>query len=139
MTFIQNTIKNPTRSLKEVPKASATVMTKGYVLEWSSGLAILGTSSTVVAGVIGVCNQDITAAEALTTVPVIETFQNDVWIADSTNNSNAAHNGQKMVLGANGGIVNNTGTTSATGIVQQVGVFGAAADKKILVRFLNTA
>lgn len=139
MSFIQANIKNPTRSLKEVPKGSSTVMTKGYVLEWSSGLAILGTSSTVVAGVIGVCNQDITAAEALTTVPVIETFQNDVWIADSTNNSNAAHNGQKMVLGANGGIVNNTGTTSATGIVQQVGVFGAAADKKILVRFLNTA
>ncbi len=114
-------------------------MTQGYVLAWSSGLAILATSSTVVADVIGVCNQSITAGEALTTVPVIETFQNDVWIADSTNNSNAAHNGQKMVLGANGGIVNNTGTTSATGIVQQVGVYGAAADKKILVRFLNTA
>lgn len=139
MSFIQAVIKNPTRSLKEVPKGSSTVMTKGYVLEWSSGLAILGTSSTVVAGVIGVCNEDITAAQALTTVPVIEAFQNDVWIADSTNNSNAAHNGQKMILGANGGIVNNTGTTSATGIVQQVGVYGAAADKKILVRFLNTA
>lgn len=139
MTFIQSTIKNPTRSLIEVPKGSSTVMTQGYVLAWSSGLAILATSSTVVADVIGVCNQSITAGEALTTVPVIETFQNDVWIADSTNNSNAAHNGQKMVLGANGGIVNNTGTTSATGIVQQVGVYGAAADKKILVRFLNTA
>ncbi len=139
MTFIQSTIKNPTRSLIEVPKGSSTVMTQGYVLAWSSGLAIPATSSTVVADVIGVCNQSITAGEALTTVPVIETFQNDVWIADSTNNSNAAHNGQKMVLGANGGIVNNTGTTSATGIVQQVGVYGAAADKKILVRFLNTA
>lgn len=139
MSFTQANIKNPTRSLKDVPKASATVMTKGYVLEWAAGLAILGTSSTVVAGVIGVCNQTITAAEALTLVPVIEVFQNDVWLADSTNNSDATHNGQKMVLGANGGIVNNTGTTSATGIVQQVGVYGAAADKKILVRFLNTA
>lgn len=139
MSFIQAVIKNPTRSLKEVPKASATVMTKGYVLEWASGLAILGTSSTVVANVIGICNQDISAADALTTVPVIEAFENDVWIADSTNNSNAGHNGQKMVLGANGGVVNNTGTTSATGIVQQVGVYGAAADKKILVRFVGTA
>jgi predicted RecA/RadA family phage recombinase len=139
MTFVQANIKNPTRSLKEVPKASATVMTKGYVLDWSSGLAILGTSSTVVAGVIGVCNKTIAAADAETVVPVIELFQNDVWIADSTNNSDATHNGQKMVLGANGGIVNNTGTTSTTGIVQQVGVYGAAADKKILVRFLNTA
>lgn len=139
MSFILSNVKNPTRSLKEVPKGSTIVMTKGYVLEWSSGLAILGTSSTVVANVIGICNQSIAAAEALELVPVIELFQNDVWIADSTNNSNAAHNGQKMVLGANGGIVNNTGTTSATGIVQQVGVYGATGDKKILVRFINTA
>jgi hypothetical protein len=139
MTFIQAVIKNPTRSLMDVPKGSSVVMTKGYVLAWASGLAVLATSSTVVADVIGVCNKTIAAADAETLVPVIEAFQNDVWIADSTNNSNAAHNGQKMVLGANGGIVNNTGTTSATGIVQQVGVYGAAADKKILVRFLNTA
>lgn len=139
MTFLQSIIKNPTRSLKEVPKGTSTVMTKGYVLAWSSGLAILATSSTVVADVIGVCNADISAADALAVVPVIEAFQNDVWVADSTNNSNAAHNGQKMVLGANGGIVNNTGTTSATGIVQQVGVYGSASDKKILVRFINTA
>lgn len=139
MSFTQAIIKNPTRSLKKVPKGTSVVMTKGYVLDWSSGLAILGTSSTVVAGVIGVCNETIAAAEALAEVEVIECFQNDVWVVDSTNNSNAAHNGQKMILGANGGIVNNTGTTSATGIVQQVGVFGAAADKKILVRFLNTA
>lgn len=139
MTFIQANIKNPTRSLKDVPKGTTVVMTKGYVLDWASGLAILGTSSTVVAGVIGVCNQTITAAEALAIVPVIECFQNDVWIADSTNNSDATHNGQKMILGANGGVVNNTGTTSATGIVQQVGVYGTNTDKKILVRFLNTA
>ncbi len=139
MTFLQSVIKNPTRSLEEVPKGASTVMTKGYVLAWSSGLAILATSGTVVADVIGVCNQSSTAADAFTTVPVIEAFQNDVWVADSTNNSSASHNGQKMVLGANGGIVNNTGTTSATGIVQQVGVYGATGDKKILVRFINTA
>ena len=139
MSFIQAVIKNATRSLKEVPKGTTVVMTKGYVLAWASGLAVLATSSTVVADVIGICNEDISAAQALAIVPVIETFENDVWIADSTNASNAAHNGQKMVLGANGGIVNNTGTTSATGIVQQVGVYGAAADNKILVRFVGTA
>lgn len=114
-------------------------MTAGYVLEFSSGLAILGTSSTVVATVIGVCNLSSTAGDAFTTVPVIEVFAHDVWLVDSTNNSNAAHNGQKMILGANGGVVNNTGTTSAVGIVQQVGVYGATTDKKILVRFLDTA
>ncbi len=137
MTFTQSIIKNPTRSLKEVPKATATVMTKGYVLEWAVGLAILGTSSTTRPNVIGICNQTIAAAEALAIVPVIEVFEKDVWIVDSTNNSNAAHNGQLMVLGANGGIVNNTGTTDTAGIVQQVGVYGAAADKKILVQFIQ--
>ncbi len=68
---------------------------------------------------------------------VIEVFPKDVWIADSTNNSNAAHNGQDMILGANAGIVNNTGTTSAVGVVKQVGVYGATTDKKILVSFLT--
>jgi len=139
MSFLQSQIKNPTRSLAEANKGSAVVLTKGFLLEMVAGLAILADSSTVVAGVLGVCNKDIAAADAETIVPYIELFQNDVWVADSTNNSDATHNGQKMVLGTNAGIVNNTGTTSATGIVQQVGVYGAAADKKILVRFLNTA
>ncbi len=139
MSFIQANIKNGTRSLKDVPKAADVAVTKGYVLVWDTGLAVNGTSAATVATLIGVCNQTQLTGDGLTTVPVIELFQNDVWIADSTNNSNAAHNGQKMILGANGGIVNNTGTTSAVGVVQQVGVYGAAADKKILVRFLNTA
>lgn len=137
MPFIQANIKNPSRSLKEVPKAGATVMSKGFVLAWSSGLAVLAGSGTTRPDVIGVCDLASSAADAFTVVPVIETFEKDVWIVDSTNNSNAAHNGQLMVLGANGGIVNNTGTTNAAGIVQQVGVYGAAADKKILVQFVQ--
>lgn len=137
MTFIQNIIKNPTRSLKVVPKGSSTVITNGYVLAWDTGLAVLGSSSTIRANVIGVANGSVAALDALTQCSVIETFEKDVWVVDSTNNSNAAHNGQLMVLGANGGIVNNTGTTDTAGIVQQVGVYGAAADKKILVQFVQ--
>ena len=137
MTFIQQVIKNPTRSLKLVPKASGTVITNGYVLAWDTGLAVLASSSTIRANVIGVANGAVAAADALTQCSVIETFEKDVWLVDSTNNSNAAHNGQLMVLGANGGIVNNTGTTDTAGIVQQVGVYGAAADKKILVQFVQ--
>jgi len=72
MTFLQSTIKNPTRSLKDVPKGSSTVMTKGYILEWSSGLAILGTSSTTRPNVIGVCNASITAGDALTVVQPVD-------------------------------------------------------------------
>jgi len=134
--FIQAIIKNPTRSIVTPAKGSSTVITNGYVLDWASGLAVLATSSSTRATIIGVANGSISAADALTQCSAIEPFEKDVWIADSTNNSNAAHNGQDMILGANAGIVNNTGTTSAVGVVKQVGVYGAAADKKILVRFI---
>lgn len=137
MTFIQSIIKNPTRSLSTAPKGTSTVITNGYVLAWSSGLAVLASSSTTRPEVIGVANGSISATDALAQCAFIETFEKDVWLVDSTNNSDAAHNGQLMVLGANGGIVNNTGTTNAAGIVQQVGVYGAAADKKILVQFIQ--
>lgn len=135
MSFIQAIIKNPTRSLIVVPKGSSTVITSGTVLAWSSGLAIEGTSGTTRPNVIGVANGSISSADALTQVSVIEPFEKDVWIADSTNNSNAAHNGQYMVL-TDSATVNNTGTTDTAGIVQQVGVYGAAANKKILVQFV---
>lgn len=134
--FTQNQIKNPTRSLVTPAKASATVITNGYVVAWASGLAILGTSATTRPNVIGVANGSISAADALSQCSVIEAFEKDTWVVDSTNNSDALHNGQYMVLGANGGIVNNTGTTDTAGIVQQVGVYGVAADKKILVQFV---
>jgi hypothetical protein len=42
-----------------------------------------------------------------------------------------------MVLGANSTTVNNTGTTSGTGIVQQVEPYGATGDKLIIGRFLT--
>lgn len=136
MTFIQAIIKNPTRSLIVVPKNTSTVITNGYVLVWASGLAVLAGTDATRATVIGVANGSVAAAEALAACSVIEPFENDVWIADSTNNSDASHNGQDMIIGANAGLVNNTGTTSAVGVVKQVGVYGATTDKKILVKFI---
>jgi hypothetical protein len=135
--FIQAVIKNPTRSLIMVNKGSATVTTPNYLMAWNTGLAVDATSGAGPADLIGVCNQAISAADALTQVSIIELFENDVWLVNSTNNSNAAHNGQRMVLGANAYTVNNTGTTSAVGIVEQVDVFGATGDKKILVKFVT--
>ena len=134
MSFVQAYIKNPTRSLMMANKASATVIVNKEVLDLTAGLAVAATSSSTKETIIGIANQSISAADALTQVPVIETFQNDLWIADTTNNSNPVHNGQSMVL-TNSTTVNNTGTTSAVGVVQQVDVFGVAANKKILVRF----
>jgi hypothetical protein len=58
----------------------------------------------------------------------------DVFVVDTVNNSNAAHNGQRMIITSGGLTVTNTGTdvSGATGVFQQIGVVGAAADKKIL-------
>jgi len=134
--FIQSIIKNPTRSLRLVNKDGATAIVKNELLAYNGGLAVSATAATTKKEVIGVANQDIAAGDALTQVLVIETFDNDVFLVDSTNNSNAAHNGQLMVL-TDSTHVNNTGTTDAGGIVEQVDVYGAAADKKILVKFVK--
>lgn len=136
MSFIQSIIKNATRSLRMENKASGTATTSGLLYDLVSGLLVAASSSSTRATLAGVANQSIAAGDALTQCPVFDLFDNDIWIADSTNNSDAGHNGQDMILGANAGVVNNTGTTSAVGVVKQVGVYGAAADKKILVKFL---
>jgi hypothetical protein len=135
--FIQAVIKNPTRSLMMVNKASATVTVKNYLLGWTAGLARDATSGDGPEDLIGVCNQSIAAAEALTQVPVIELFENDVWLVDSTQDTLATDNGQRMVMGANAYTVNNTHTTSAVGVVEQVDIFGAVTDRKILVKFVT--
>ncbi len=136
MSFIQAIIKNPTRSLSTMNKASATVITSGLLYDLVGGLLVAATSSSTRATLAGVANQTIAAADALTQCPVFDKFDEDVWVADSTNNSDPLHNGQDMIIGANNGLINNTGTTSAVGVVKQVGVYGAASDKKILVKFL---
>lgn len=102
----------------------------------TAGLAVPATSSTVKADLLGVCNQTIAAVEALTQVPYIVVNEADLFIFATTNNTNTAHNGQAMVL-TNSLEVNNTGTTSGTGIVQQVDTIGATGDKLIIGRFLT--
>lgn len=132
--FVQAYVKNGTRSLTTANKATSQVSTIKEVLDLTAGLAVPASASSTRETVIGVCNQTISAAEALSQVPFIELFQNDVWVVDSTNNSNPLHNGQSMVL-TDSTHVNNTGTTSAVGVVEQVDVFGVPSDKKILVKF----
>jgi hypothetical protein len=58
-----------------------------------------------------------------------------LMLLTTTNNSNASHTNQRMVL-TDAGTVNNTGTDNANGIVEQLGVVGNAADKKIIVKFV---
>lgn len=134
--FIQSKIKN-TRSLSMQNKAAGTATTAGYLYDLTAGLLVAATASSTRATVKGVGNQAVTVAEALTQSLVIDISPDDTWLVDSTNNSDETHNGQVMIMGANAYTVNNTGTTSAVGVVVQVGTFGAAADKKILVQFIG--
>ena len=133
--FIHDKIKNPTRSLIEVPKAAGQATVMHELLAWAAGLAVPATSITVRSEVIGVSNADILVTDALTRVLVIEIFDNDTWVVDCTNNSNVAHDGQRMVL-TDSTHVNNTGVDTASGIVIQVEPFGLPADKKIIVKFV---
>ncbi len=135
-TVKQAVIKN-TRQLAETNKEAATVLAKGEILMLTGGYAVPATSSTVRADLLGVCNEDIAEADAKTRVSYIVPSDEDTFIFSTTNNTNATHNGQAMVLGANSTTVNNTGTTSATGIVQQVEPYGASADKLIIGRFIT--
>jgi hypothetical protein len=137
MAFEQSIIKNPTRSVAEFPKAGATVYAKGAIIakDLGSNATLPATSSTPRSSVLGVTTEAVAAADARTEVLGLEIFSNDVFLVDSTNNSNAAHYGQRMVL-TNSTTVNNTGTDDAAGIVYQVGVYGAPADKKIIVKFV---
>jgi len=134
-TVKQATIKN-TREMRKEKKATGTVMTLGSILAQTAGLAVFADSGTVKADLLGVCNETISIADAKLEVLVIKPSDEDTYIFDVTNNSDATHNGQAMVL-SDEVTVNNTGTTSATGIVQQVEPYGDASDKKIIGRFLT--
>ena len=137
MASVKQAIIKNTRQLALANKGAGTVLTSGEILMVTAGLAVPATSSTVRADLLGVCNQTIAAAEALTQVLYIVPSDEDVYVFTTTNNTSETDNGQAMVLVTNSTTVNNTHTTSATGIVQQVGTIGATGDKLILGRFLT--
>jgi hypothetical protein len=136
MSFILSQVKGPSRSRVVLNKDASTAITELTVIaKAAGGLVAAATSSTARSEVKGVSTESISAGDALTQVGVNEVFENDTYIATTTNNSNASHTNQRMVL-TDAGTVNNTGTDNANGIVEQLGVVGDAADKKIIVKFV---
>jgi len=134
-TVKQATIKN-TRELLEANKATGTVTTLGSLMQITAGLAIAADNGTVVADFLGICNQTISVADALTRVLYIKPDTDDTFIIATSNNSDATHNNQQMIL-ASATEANNTGTTDTAGIVVQVEPYGAASDKLIICKFLT--
>lgn len=133
MSFKLTTPKN-TRVGEDKTKATSLATTAGVLYQNSvtTGALEAAGASTVATQILWVANESITAGEALAKVSALRVDQGDVFLVDTANNSNSAHNGQRMVLSAGGATLNNTGTDSATGVFQQLDVVGAAADKKIL-------
>lgn len=133
MSFKLTTPKN-TRVGEDKTKATNLATTAGVLYQNSvtTGALEAAGASTVATQILWVANESITAGEALAKVSALRVDLGDVFLVDTANNSNSAHNGQRMVLSAGGATLNNTGTDSATGVFQQLNVVGAAADKKIL-------
>lgn len=134
--FIQAKVHN-TRDILMLDKLSATVTVLNQILakNVSNGMVIPATSATVRSEIEGICNLAISVADALTQVPAIQIFDGDTFIADTTNNTNAAHNYQRMVL-TDSLTVNNTGTDNASGVVEQVEPYGLTTDKKAVFKFV---
>lgn len=131
--YPKNTIYNEDRT-----KGSSLVTSIGtlYVNNLSTGALEAAAAAATQSQKFWLANEAIVAADARVSVNCALVSSEDALVVDSVNNSNTAHNGQRMILNATGDKVNNTGTdvTGATGVFTQIGVVGAAADKKIIVR-----
>ena len=125
-----------TVNCEDKAKATSLVTTKGalFLDSVTTGALALAVADTTANQVLWLANETIAAAEALTKVHSYKLVgrMTDVFLVDTVNNSDAAHNGQRMILGAAGVTLNNTGTDSAVGVFQQLMPVGAAASKQIL-------
>jgi hypothetical protein len=135
MAFKLITPKN-TRDVRAVKRASsiATTVDALYFNSITTGAIQLAVAATTANQVLYKANETTTAG----TTPFSGTIvsKDDEFIVDTVNNSNAAHNGQRMILNTDGLSLNNTGTDvpGVTGVFVQLDVVGAAADKKIIAR-----
>lgn len=96
------------------------------------------TASSTTVTLKGVAMQTVAATATVLLVCLVSPRQQ--WTCDTTNNSNAAHNYQRMIL-TDKATVNNTGTdsTSASAVIEQQGIVGPVANKRIVGRFVVSA
>jgi hypothetical protein len=118
---------------------SSLTLAEGDLLELDIGAtaATVADASTEAWQRKGVCMEAVTSSATLVKVQLV--FPDQLWEANTTNNSSASHNGDRMIL-TDKDHVNNTGTdnTSEEAQIVQIKPVGAAADKKILCRFVGT-
>lgn len=135
MAFKLITPKN-TRDIRSVKRAGslATTVDALYFNSLTTGSIQLAVAATTANQVLYKANETTTASTNPFSATIVS--REDEFIVDTDNNSNAAHNGQRMIVGTTGLTLTNTGTDVAgvTGVFVQLDVVGAAADKKIIAR-----
>lgn len=127
------TPKSPTTFKNVIEVTSNGTYTAGQLVKFNLSTGALEsttTTTTQTEAIFAVLNSVTSGA----TVSLQATDKTTVYVVDTANNSNSAHNGQRMIITAGGLTLTNTGTdvSGATGMFAQIGTVGAAADKKIL-------
>lgn len=135
MSFKLITPKN-TRDIRSVKRASSIATTAGalYFNSITTGAIQVAGAATTANQVLFLANETTTAGT--TPFSAVIASKEDEFLVDVDNNSNAAHNGQRMILNATGLTLTNTGTdvSGVTGVFVQLDVVGVASDKKIIAR-----
>lgn len=138
--FKLQTPKN-TRRAEKALKAAALVTTTGaiYFNSITTGLLQIAGVATTSNQQIFRANETIAVGDARTDVHSLIVDVGDRYLVDTVNNTNVAHNGQRMIIDATGLLLTNTGTDvpGTTGVFVQVGVVGAAAAKQIIAERVN--
>lgn len=135
MAFKLITPKN-TRDIRSVKRASSIATTAGalYFNSITTGAIQVAGAATTANQVLFLANETTTASTSPFSAVIAS--KEDEFLVDVDNNSNAAHNGQRMILNATGASLTNTGTDVAgvTGVFVQLDVVGVNTDKKIIAR-----
>ena len=133
MAFIS---KSPVTFVNTLELASNAAYTAGQLVTFNVATGAIESATTTSTQTLGLfVNANAVTSAAGQIMSLTNFNRGDIYIADAVNNSNAAHNGQRMIITAGGASVTNTGTdvSTATGVVTQIGVLGLTTDKKILV------
>lgn len=133
-------LKDPNTTVCKKLRVSSQAYTLGdaVMLDTTSDSidVVPATAATTTLNIYAVAMETVTSAATSLLCAIITPEQE--WKVDSTNNSNASHSYQRMIL-TDKATVNNTGTTDATSaaIFLQTGVSGATTDKKLVGKFIK--
>jgi hypothetical protein len=119
----------PEEDIREGIITAGTAIEKGRVLAISGNVLAEASASSDIHSIVGVSDEAVdTAATTIKYIPIVPFTQR--WKFATTNATNANQRYENCILGANGGVVNNTGTTVSgpTGIVTLDNYIGATTD-----------